>query len=185
MGMVCFDTTRYLLKYTITNPKERAFLSIFPLVPTTMASTAASSSNDIHITLTHRGLSYPITTSSSSLLEDLQAEIEEVTHVPVGHQKLLYKHKKASRHTTDDHHSTVEDAGIRDGTKVMLVGGTREEVGGVQREEDEAKRKERIDRERRAKPQAKVRDDLIPFVPTCLMFCLLASLDRNTAWFLE
>lgn len=47
--------------------------------------------------------------------------------------------------------------GLKDEVKVMLVGGTKEEVGGMQREEGEAKWRERIERERRAKWQAKVR----------------------------
>ncbi|KAH8091744.1 WLM domain-containing protein [Cristinia sonorae] len=116
---------------------------------------ASSSSSHITITVTHRGLSHSLAVDPTSLLTDLQQHIEDLTNVPISHQKLLYKGKKTSRH--DETQVTLEDFGLKDGVKVMLVGGTKEEVGEMQREEDEAKRKERIDRERRGKPQAKLR----------------------------
>ncbi|THH16319.1 hypothetical protein EUX98_g9318 [Antrodiella citrinella] len=117
------------------------------------------STNDITINVSYRGSTYPISVPSSSLLADLQASIEDLTGVPVSHQKLLYKGKKTSRRPTsedeEERTETVEGAGLKDGLKVMLVGGTKEEVGTVQREEQKAKQRETIERERRAKPQAK------------------------------
>ena len=130
--------------------------SLVNMASSSSSTSDAAHSKDITITITHRGSSYPITISPSSLLTDLQDRIDELTDVPVSHQKLIFKGKKAARQVPDD--ETVEAAGLKDGVKVMLVGGTRQEVGGMQREEDEARRRERIDRERRAKPQAKVRN---------------------------
>lgn len=100
---------------------------------------------------------HPISIPPSSLLVDLQATIEDLTGVPVSNQKLIYKGKKASRLTSDNVHDTIEDVGLKDGVKVMLVGGTKEEVGGVQKEEQQAKQRAAIERERRGKPQAKLR----------------------------
>ncbi|TCD62457.1 hypothetical protein EIP91_006884 [Steccherinum ochraceum] len=128
-----------------------------------MASSSALTldhpANDITITVAHRGSSYPIAVSPTSLLADFQATIEDLTDVPIPNQKLLYKGKKTSNNAEED---TIEDAGLKDGVKVMLVGGTSEEVGGMRREEEEAKRRQRIDRERRAKPQTKVRSTGTP-----------------------
>lgn len=59
-------------------------------------------------------------------------------------QKLLYKGKKASQSPED----TVYQVGLRNGTKVQMLGSTSEEIGDMRAVEDDNKKKERILKER-------------------------------------
>ncbi|KAI0642280.1 WLM-domain-containing protein [Trametes meyenii] len=111
-----------------------------------------ASGGEITITVSHRGAVHPLSLLPDATLSYLQAQLEDLTSVPVHNQKLLYKGKKAA--PTD---ATVFDAGFKDGLKVQLIGPTAEELGGMQAVESEHQRKERILRERAQKIPAKVR----------------------------
>ena len=109
--------------------------------------------SNIDFTVSHKGKSYPLSLPSESTLEELQTELEELTSVPPPNQKLLYKGKKASV----DVKATLEEAGIKPGVKVQLLGSTANEVGQLRQVENEFQRRERILRERASKSQPKVR----------------------------
>lgn len=91
-------------------------------------------------TLTHRSQKHTLTLPSSALVSSLRQEIHYLTSVPPSNQKLLPKPAKGvlltPAATTDA--TTIEDAGLKDGMSIMVLGATAEEVGKVKREETEA-----------------------------------------------
>lgn len=107
----------------------------------------------MEITVTHRGNIYPLTLLPEDTLALLHARLEELTSVAPANQKLLYKGKKAS--AQDD--TTLAQAGMKAGMKVQMLGSTAEELGEMRSAEQEREKKEKILRERAAKPQAKLR----------------------------
>lgn len=72
--------------------------------------------------------------------------------MPPSLQKLLYKGKKPTLQDTD----TLAQAGLKNGTKVQMLGSTTEELGRTLAAENEYQRKERILRERALKAPVKV-----------------------------
>ncbi|TFK48531.1 WLM-domain-containing protein [Heliocybe sulcata] len=106
----------------------------------------------ISLTVTYRGGAYPLSLLPDETLSALQAQLEALTSVPRTHQKLLLKGRKLADETC-----TLAQTGLKDGAKVQLLGPTFEEIGGLRKTEDEQAKRERILRERAAKPQAKVR----------------------------
>ncbi|KAI8996613.1 WLM-domain-containing protein [Trametes punicea] len=112
----------------------------------------ASDRRQISITVSHRGITHPFSLLPDTTVAYLQARLEELTSVPSSNQKLLYKGKKS---VSED--ATILDAGLKDGTKVQLIGPTAEELGGLKAVESEHQRKERILRERAQRAPVKVR----------------------------
>jgi len=89
-------------------------------------------------------------------VDDLHARLEELTGVAPAQQKLLVKGKRIPTVQDSDGDGSVDsptllDVGIKSGTKITLLGATRDELGGMQKEEDEQRRRERIMRNRAAK----------------------------------
>ena len=103
------------------------------------------------VSVSHKGKSYVIQVDLTSTVSSLRAQLEELTSVPVENQKLLFKGKKASAKSDD----TLEVFGLKDGTKVQMLGSTAEEIGGLRAAEDEKNRTEQILRNREG--QARVR----------------------------
>ena len=112
----------------------------------------ASSNGNITISVSHRGIIHPLSLLPDSTLAYLQARLEELTSVPPSNQKLLYKGKKVVAEDV-----SIAEAGLKDGTKVQLIGPTAEELGGLKATESEHQRKERILRERAQRAPVKVR----------------------------
>ena len=103
------------------------------------------------VSVSHKGKSYTVQVDLTSTVASFRAQLEELTSVPVENQKLLFKGKKVSAKGDD----TLEVFGLRDGTKVQMLGSTVEEIGGLRAVEDEKKRTEHILRNRET--QARVR----------------------------
>ena len=103
------------------------------------------------ISISHKGQSYNIQVHLTSTVSSFQAQLKELTSVPVENQKLLFKGKKASAKEGD----TLETFGLKDGTKVQMLGSTVEEIGDLRAVEDEKKRMEQILRDRET--QSRVR----------------------------
>lgn len=110
-------------------------------------------STPISITVSHRGTAYTLSLLPDTTIDALHARLEELTGVSPDRQKLLYKGKKTS---ADDGAVTLAQSGIRDGTKMQMLGATAEELGGLKAVEDEQKRREGIMRERAKKAPVKV-----------------------------
>ena len=112
----------------------------------------ADNTNSIDFTVTHRGKTYSLSLSPDTTVNELQCRLEELTSVPQGNQKLLYKGKKAVLREDE----TIVEAGLKTGLKVQMLGSTAEELGELKQVESEHQRRERILKERASKPQAKV-----------------------------
>lgn len=96
------------------------------------------------ISISHKGQSYNIQVDLTSTISSFQIQLKELTSVPVENQKLLFKGKRASANGGD----TLETFGLKDGTKVQMLGSTAEEISGLRVVEDEKKRMEQILRDR-------------------------------------
>ena len=108
------------------------------------------------VSISYKGKSYNIQVYLESIVSSFQAQLEELTSVPVKNQKLLFKGKKASVKGSD----TLESFGLKDGTKVQILGPTMEEIGSLRAMEDEKKQTEQILRNREI--QARVRQTTLP-----------------------
>lgn len=113
---------------------------------------SSSSSSLIQLTFSFKSDQYHLSLPPSETFVSLQARLEELTSVPPSLQKLLYKGKKA--HIS--HEGTIEEAGLKNGTKVMLLGSTQHEIGGVMAAEAEKRRRDDIMRQREARGPSKV-----------------------------
>ncbi|KAJ7262660.1 WLM-domain-containing protein [Mycena haematopus] len=107
----------------------------------------------ISLTVSHRGIQHRLSVLSDSTLADLHATLEELTTVPPSMQKLLYKNSLKAGHDA----MTLREAGLKDGTKVQMVGSTLQELDSLQAKEAEERRRNRILRERALKAPVKVR----------------------------
>lgn len=76
-----------------------------------------------------------------------------MTGVPPELQKLLYKGKKGDQEGC----RTLSSLGFKNGFKVQMLSTSKGELNALEKVESEQQRKERILRERAAKPQYKVR----------------------------
>lgn len=108
--------------------------------------------DNITFSISHKGLTYPLSLLPDTTFDALQARLEELTSVPPANQKLLYKGKPAK--VNGD--TTIIQAGVKPGLKVQLLGSTAQELGELKHAEDEFQRRERIMRERALKSQPKV-----------------------------
>ncbi|KAJ7076388.1 WLM-domain-containing protein [Mycena belliarum] len=108
----------------------------------------------ISLFVSHRGVQHRLSVSLNSTLAELNATLEELTTVPPSLQKLLYKNSVKGPH---DPAMTLQEVGLKDSTKVQMVGSTLRELDGLQAKEAEEKRRDRILRERVLKAPVKVR----------------------------
>ena len=108
------------------------------------------------VSISYKGKSHNIRVYLKSTVSSFQAQLEELTSVPVENQKLLFKGKKTSVTGSD----TLESFGLKDGTKVQMLGPTMEEIGSLKAVEDGKKQTEQILRNREI--QARVRQTTLP-----------------------
>lgn len=119
-------------------------------------------SGDFSLTITFRGVTHTVSLPADSPVTLLHTRLEELTSVPPSLQKLLFRGKKIQR----EEDITLIQAGLRDGTKIQMLGSTAQELGALNATESERQKKEHILRERALKPQAKVRTHIA--FNTCL-----------------
>lgn len=115
---------------------------------------ATTTTNTMRLFVSFRGTQHIVETLSDELLTALQTKLEELTRVPPSLQKLLFKGKKASIHAET---TTLEQAGLKDGMKIQLVGSTETELINLQTVENERRKKEEILRQRDSSNLPKVR----------------------------
>jgi hypothetical protein len=108
------------------------------------------------VSISHKGKAYAVQVDLTNTVSSFQAQLEELTSVPVENQKFLFKGKKASAKGDD----TLGVFGLKGGTKIQMLGSTVEEIGGLRAVEDEKKRTEQILRNRET--QTKVRQVTSP-----------------------
>jgi hypothetical protein len=112
-------------------------------------------SSTISLTVSFRGTPHVLSLLPDTTLAALHSRLEELTEVPPHLQKLLYKGKKALGES-DAREMTLVQAGLKDGTKVQMLGSTTKDIDGMKAVENENQRRERIMRERALKAPVKV-----------------------------
>ncbi|TFY68846.1 hypothetical protein EVJ58_g763 [Rhodofomes roseus] len=112
----------------------------------------------IEIIVSHRGTQHHLSLLPDDTIALLQARLEELTSVPPSLQKLLFRGKKANLQDSD----TLVHAGLKNGTKVQMLGSTTEELSRTLAADTEFQRKERILRERALKAPVKARSTSSP-----------------------
>ncbi|KAJ3763799.1 WLM-domain-containing protein [Lentinula raphanica] len=108
----------------------------------------------MELTVSHRGQTYSLSLLPEDTLGVLHAKLEELTSTPAPLQKLLYKGKSS---TALEHQVTLQEAGLKDGMKIQMLGTTAKEIDGVKAVEDDKQKRERIMRERASKGPTKLR----------------------------
>lgn len=96
------------------------------------------------ITVSHKGKSYTVQVDLTCTVSSFQAQLEELTLVPIENQKLLFKGKKTPAKGDD----SLECFGLKGGIKVQMLGSTAEEISGLRAVEDEKKQMEQLLRDR-------------------------------------
>ncbi|KZO92452.1 WLM-domain-containing protein [Calocera viscosa TUFC12733] len=111
-------------------------------------------SSPITFTITFRGASHPFTLLPSTLLSTLLEDITQLTTVPPSLQKLLIKGRSLTLVSSGS--QTLQEAGIKHGLKLMLMGSTEEQLEGLKggeaaraSEQAERRQRERVTRERK------------------------------------
>lgn len=104
------------------------------------------------VTFQGKPLPLPFLPLQTTTLADLSLQIQELTDVPVQMQKLVYKGKKAA----SSPETTLEQAGIKDGLKIMLMGTPSVELGKFKKEEQDAENKAAVLARRAASAPTKV-----------------------------
>lgn len=107
------------------------------------------------IPVSHKGKNYAVQVDLTNTVSSFQAQLEELTSVPVDNQKLLFKGKRTAVTTG----GTLGSFGLKDGVKVQMLGSTTEDISGLRAVEDEKKRTEQTLRYREI--QARVRATVI------------------------
>ncbi|KAF9784985.1 WLM domain-containing protein [Thelephora terrestris] len=100
----------------------------------------------VTVPVSHKGKTHTVQVDLTSTVSSFQAQLKELTSVPIENQKLLFKGKNASAKSDD----TLEIFGLTDRIKVQMLGSTAEEVGGLRAVEDERKQTEQTLRNREA-----------------------------------
>lgn len=113
---------------------------------------AEEDQNGVSLTISYRGTSYPISLTVHDTLDTLQRQLQELTSIPPFHQKLLYKGRQNVPAS-----ASLEEAGLRNGMKVQMLGSTSQELGGLKAAEDEERRRNEAMRQRALKGPTKVR----------------------------
>jgi hypothetical protein len=111
-----------------------------------MVSAGLSEAADIQLTLVHSGSSYQISLPPSAPLSLVHQEIESLCGIPVAYQKVVFKGKNLSAH---DNNATLQDVGLRQSAKLLVLGSRKEAVEGIQSQEAEFKRRAEILRSRK------------------------------------
>jgi hypothetical protein len=123
-------------------------------------------SQRISLAISHRGRTYQLSLLPTSTLSALQTQLEQLTSVPPGFQKLLYHGKKKSETIQQESGAlspTLLQAGLKDGMKVQMLGSTAQELEGLKAAEDGMKKRNRMLQERALKTPTKVR--VLPDLP--------------------
>jgi hypothetical protein len=136
-----------------------------------MAHGSSDKSVSIHdylLHVNHGTASFDVSLSSTSTIGDLKHRLYELTSVPVDKQKLLWKGMKRGA-------ILLEGSGLKNGSKVTLVGASGDAIQSMHQAEAEASRRAEIMRNREACGPTKVSKIAYPFVESGLIVTLAAG----------
>src|SRR5260370_32421066 len=91
-------------------------------------------------TVMFKGQAHSIDLPLSASISELSEHIKELTGVPLPNQKLLWKGKKNSAMSD----TTLQEAGVTEGIRIMLLGTTVQELNAMISTEKEAHRRNEI-----------------------------------------
>lgn len=106
----------------------------------------------LDFTVSFRGTTHHLTLEPDTPLSELEAQLESLTGVPSGLQKLIFRGKKAQQQGD----VPISELGIKSGLRIQMLGTTTQELDGMKNVENEQQRRERVMRDRATKPQYKV-----------------------------
>lgn len=107
----------------------------------------------MQLTISFRGEKHTLEVSPDGLFTDLQTQLEALTSIPPHLQKLLYGGKKASSSADS---TTLAQAGLKNGTKIMLIGSPESEHESMRAAETAQRRREEILQQRKSANLPKV-----------------------------
>ncbi|KAG9099265.1 hypothetical protein FS749_001682 [Ceratobasidium sp. UAMH 11750] len=114
-----------------------------------------SPTSDYLLHVNHGTTGFDVALSPTSSIDDLKQRLYELTSVPVDKQKLLWKGMKRGA-------VVLEELGLKNGSKITLVGTPESAIQSMHRAEAEASRRTEIMRNREARDPTKVRDTSVP-----------------------
>lgn len=135
------------------------------------------SSEPISLTINFRGKPHSLSLLPDCTLAHFQSELEKLTEVPPSLQKLLYKGKKQSGSDVAEE-VTISQVGIKNGTKIQMIGSTTRELDSMRAVENENQRRDRIMRERATKAPVKVSTSLRSSVFWFSQYFVPAAINR-------
>ncbi|KAG9128539.1 hypothetical protein FRC07_003428 [Ceratobasidium sp. 392] len=106
---------------------------------------------DYLLHVNHGPTAFDLVLSSTSSIDDLKQRLYEMTSVPIDRQKLLWKGMKRGA-------VALEGSGLKNGSKITLVGASENALRLMHQAETEASRRAEIMRNREARGPTKVRD---------------------------
>ncbi|KAG9102961.1 hypothetical protein FRC06_000666 [Ceratobasidium sp. 370] len=107
--------------------------------------------NDYLLHVNHGATGFDVALSPTNSIDDLKQRLYELTSVPVDKQKLFWKGMKRGG-------VVLGELGLKNGSKITLVGASEGAIQSMHRAEAEASRRAEIMRNREARGPTKVRD---------------------------
>lgn len=97
-------------------------------------SDASTSTSGYTIVVSHAGQLFNVALSASSTLAELQAKLYELTRVTPSSQKIIYQGKTLSSASTDAANTPMNALGLKDQSKLRMIGTREETVSAFVRE---------------------------------------------------
>lgn len=120
-----------------------------------MSDTGLDTTHGLVLHVKHGLASYDLTLPSTSTVDELKHRLHDLTSVPVDNQKLLWKGMQRSA-------TELHQAGLRNGSRITLVGVSGDALQSVHRAEADSTRRNEILKNREARGPTKVRDTSTP-----------------------
>lgn len=120
-----------------------------------MSDTTPDVTHELVLHVKHGLSSYDLTLPATSTVDELKRRLYDLASVPVDNQKLLWKGIQRSA-------TQLHQAGLKNGSRITLVGVSEDALQSVHRAEADATRRNEILRGREARGPTKVRDTSAP-----------------------
>ena len=111
------------------------------------------------VTYQGKPLPLPALPLETTTLAELAQQLQELTDIPPDIQKLVYKGKNPSAVAVPEE-TTLEQAGIKEGVKIMLLGTPVAELGRFKKEEKDAEYRAEVMARRAASAPTKVSSNI-------------------------
>lgn len=123
-----------------------------------MSDLVPDATQNLVLHVKHGLTSYDLTLPATSNIDQLKRQLYDLTSVPVENQKLLWKGIQRSA-------TQLHEAGLKNGSRITLVGVSEDVLQSVHRAEVETARRTEIMRNREARGPTKVSKYMIERPP--------------------